>query len=232
MSKTKQLQDIISEEEFREIMKSNTHVICLFYNPLFSICEKAEEILSKLNKQYSETIAFIKINGNRFESICEKYEIDVYPTTVLIYNSKVIKTSFGFSQFELEQFAMYNSDKTKKRLKVSKHISSSSSTSTKSKTLKQRQNVNRTNSPSNQNDENNNEKKKNETEEEYKGCLWILFGDGYSQKLTSDNIKLFLLWIVLFLLIVILVWYVLYITMFSKTQNHYQVKPTWRDHFR
>ena len=228
MSKTKNshLHDVVSDEEFKEIIRVNTHVIVLFYDPDISICVNAEEILCKLKPKFNDSISFIKVNELNIKNIIDKYDIDIYPTVSLFYNSKLIENSYGYSSYELEQFCKYNSDKPKKRVHLIKSYSPK-----EQKSVKQRRNVNKNSNQNGQNNQNGNDEIEIEKIKEKQGCLWILFGDGYSRDL-KDNLRLLMLWGVLIMLIIVLVIYVLYITMFSDIKTHYQVEPTWRDNYR
>ena len=110
--------EIQANDEFNEIMKYNTHVIAFFYTHWASICSVAEEKILALKPKYQEKVEFVKIDCDNLPELAEKYNIDIKPTILLMYDSKEEMRCVGPNGYQLEKMMKYREGEKKKRITV------------------------------------------------------------------------------------------------------------------
>ena len=95
--------EIKSEENFNEIISKNQVVVADFYATWCGPCKAMAPIVSyifiifqfaKASEELTD-IKFLKINGEDFDDLMEKYEIAGFPTFILIKNGELANSKAG-----------------------------------------------------------------------------------------------------------------------------------------
>ena len=100
------VEDIESEEKFKEVISKNKLVIVDFFAPWCAPCKAMAPIvrfllINYLSLQYAKVsreipnVGFYKVNGEELEDLIEEYEISGYPTFALFKDGKMLDNKSG-----------------------------------------------------------------------------------------------------------------------------------------
>ena len=64
-----------------------SEVLLIFASPTCPLCR---EIIPQIEKKLGDQIEILYIDGNKWEKIADQYDIDYYPTLILLRNGKEI----------------------------------------------------------------------------------------------------------------------------------------------
>lgn len=90
--------EVHNEKEFFEVGKKSNLVACHFYRPTTKHCWVVDKHFQKLCAEHLEC-KFIKINAEKSPYLCEKLNIWMMPTIVLIKDRKTEHSIVGFDEF-------------------------------------------------------------------------------------------------------------------------------------
>lgn len=64
-----------------------SEVLLIFASPTCPLCK---EIIPQIEKKLGDKISILYIDGNKWEKIADEYDIDYYPTLILLEDGKEI----------------------------------------------------------------------------------------------------------------------------------------------
>lgn len=89
--------EISDQREFFNEMKKSERVVVHFYRPTTRRCEILDKHLSTLARSHMET-RFVKINAEKSPFVCERLQIYMLPTMVLVKNGRTDHSIVGFDE--------------------------------------------------------------------------------------------------------------------------------------
>lgn len=99
-----QYREVTDQKQFFEELKRSERAVVHFYRPSTWRCEIVDKHLGTLAPKHIET-KFIKINAEKSPFICEKLNIYMLPTIVLVKDGKTDHSIIGFDELGGDDFA-------------------------------------------------------------------------------------------------------------------------------
>jgi len=90
-------QEIPSEKDFFDKVKNSKKAVIHFYRPITQRCEIFDKHLGLLAPKHLET-RFVKLNAEKAPFLCERLNIRVIPTLLLIVDGQTKEKIVGFDQ--------------------------------------------------------------------------------------------------------------------------------------
>jgi len=90
-------KELPSEKDFFDTIKNDKKAVIHFYRPTTQRCEIFDKHLELLAPKHLET-RFVKLNAEKAPFLCERLQIRVIPTLLLIVDGKTQEKVVGFDQ--------------------------------------------------------------------------------------------------------------------------------------
>jgi len=91
----------LNQENFEyEVLKSDIPVLIDFWATWCGPCRMIAEHISKIADNFNGKVKVCKVNVDEEAILCQKFNIDVIPTIVLVKNGEEAKRASGFMDYE------------------------------------------------------------------------------------------------------------------------------------
>jgi thioredoxin-like negative regulator of GroEL len=84
---------INTEQEFEDILKDKKNMFILFYAPWCGFSQKFLPIFEKC--AFNTSVQYYRMMVDEFPQLCEKYQIEIYPTIIFFKNGKPVRRLDG-----------------------------------------------------------------------------------------------------------------------------------------
>lgn len=92
-----EILEVLSKEEFNEILKNNKLVLVDFYATWCGPCKMQSPILHEFNEEVSDKVEIIKLDVDQTPDIAREFGILSIPTLLLFNDGKQVEKSVGLT---------------------------------------------------------------------------------------------------------------------------------------
>lgn len=89
--------EIIGQEEFDQVLKSNKLVVADFYATWCAPCKLQTPIIHELNADVKDKVLIVKIDVDQNEKTAFKYGVESIPTIIVFKDGNAIEKSVGLT---------------------------------------------------------------------------------------------------------------------------------------
>ncbi|OZJ03447.1 hypothetical protein BZG36_03178 [Bifiguratus adelaidae] len=100
ISELQNAQDISSDRQFADTIKSTEVAVLDFWAPWAAPCEQMNDVFAELATKFS-TLKFLKIEAEQFPDISESFEIAAVPSFIFVKHGKIVERVEGAKAAEL-----------------------------------------------------------------------------------------------------------------------------------
>lgn len=86
----------VNEAEFEQIIAENRYVLIDFWSTWCGPCKMIAPVLDEIEKEYGDTIAFVKADIDKNDALAQKYGIFTIPNVCLFKDGKLADRVVGF----------------------------------------------------------------------------------------------------------------------------------------
>lgn len=86
----------VTDETFDSALRENSKAAIAFSAPWCGPCKRLAPILYQLSQQYRDQYAFFKVNGDKYRSLMDKYNVKGFPTVIFFENGEEVDRTVGF----------------------------------------------------------------------------------------------------------------------------------------